>query len=88
MARKSAYVKTRIDPNLKKSAENIFQKLGLSTSNAINVFYTQVVTHQGIPFDLTLSDEEYETKLEVEDTKDNYIEVKDEEQLKSLIGLE
>ena len=53
MANTSA-VYARIDSNLKDSAEGILYKLGISTSSAIQMFYSQIVLKNGIPFDLRL----------------------------------
>ena len=42
----------RIDSNLKKEAEDLFKRLGLNMSSAINVFLTQSVREQAIPFEI------------------------------------
>lgn len=44
----------RVDKNLKKQADELFKNLGLNTSVAINMFLTQCVREQGIPFSLTM----------------------------------
>ena len=54
MAIKTANLYARIEPAVKKRAEEILAELGISTSNAINMFYEQIILHQGIPFDTTL----------------------------------
>ncbi len=54
---KTAVVTARIDPNLKRSTEEIFQELGLTTSQAINLFYKQVELQQGLPFRVALPNE-------------------------------
>ena len=40
----------RVDKELKKQADELFKKLGMNTSVAINMFLTQSVRDQGIPF--------------------------------------
>ena len=47
-----ANVNVRIDPKLKKQAEEVFTSLGISASSAINMFYHQVVRTNSIPFEL------------------------------------
>ena len=47
---KSTNFNIRLDSNLKKDAEDLFKRLGLSMSAAINVFLTQSVKEQAIPF--------------------------------------
>lgn len=40
----------RVDKDLKKQADELFKNLGMNTSVAINMFLTQSVRDQGIPF--------------------------------------
>ena len=47
---KTSTISTRIDPNLKKRAEQVFRELGLTSSQAITLFYKQVELQQGLPF--------------------------------------
>lgn len=49
-------ISTRIDPKLKAKAEAIFAKLGLSTGEAIRMFYAQVDIDKALPFQPALSD--------------------------------
>lgn len=49
---KSANLYARIEPELKNEAETILSGLGLPVSNAINIFYRQIVIHRGLPFDV------------------------------------
>lgn len=51
---KSASINSRIEPHLKAHAEAIFAELGLSTSDAITLFYKQVSLHNGLPFEVRL----------------------------------
>lgn len=53
MARTSN-VFARVEPELKKQAENILNELGIPMSNAISLFLKQVVLQRGIPFDMKL----------------------------------
>lgn len=47
-------IEARIEPKLKAEAENVLAQLGLSASEAIRVFYRQVVLRQGLPFDVVI----------------------------------
>jgi len=47
---RTAVISARIDPELKQSAEKVFQKLGLTASQAITLFYKQVELERGLPF--------------------------------------
>jgi DNA-damage-inducible protein J len=52
---KSANLYVRIDPDVKKQAEKVFDGLGISMSNAVGLFLKQVVINQAIPFELKLA---------------------------------
>lgn len=54
MVQKTANLYARIEPAIKEQAEQILSALGVSSSNAINMFYKQIILHRGIPFSLTL----------------------------------
>ncbi|BFM06240.1 type II toxin-antitoxin system RelB/DinJ family antitoxin [Halioxenophilus aromaticivorans] len=43
---------TRIDAATKQEFTNVCESLGLSTSQALNIFVTAVVNYGGIPFEL------------------------------------
>lgn len=51
---KDTTVTARIDSNLKKEAENILKRIGLNSSTAIGLFYSNVVINKGLPFRLRL----------------------------------
>lgn len=55
---KTKMIHARIDPKLKKSAEAIFSKIGLSTTDAIRLFLTQVQLHRGLPFTVSTPNQE------------------------------
>ena len=46
----TATINARIDADLKRDAENIFSQIGLSTSQAIRLFYKQRILQKGLPF--------------------------------------
>ena len=54
MATKSANVYARIEPDVKEQAENILTALGIPASNAINMFYKQIILNRGLPFDVKI----------------------------------
>ena len=55
---KTLMIHARIDPRLKKSAEAIFSELGISTTEAIRLFLKQVELHRGLPFPVSVPNEE------------------------------
>lgn len=54
MAARSANVNVRVEPDVKKQAEDILDKLGVSVSAFINMTYRQVIMKRGIPFSVEL----------------------------------
>ncbi len=57
MASKTANLYIRIEPDVKEKAEIILSKLGISSSNAINMFYNQIILQNGLPFDVKIPNE-------------------------------
>lgn len=51
---KSANLYARIEPELKEQAEGILLSLGIPASNAITMFYRQIVLQRGLPFEVKL----------------------------------
>lgn len=75
MSTKSANLYVRIEPDVKEQAESILSALGISASNAINMFYKQIILQRGLPFEVkipsakpvdmsVLSEEEMNAELE------------------------
>ena len=55
---KSATVRARVEPELKHDVEHLFHELGLSTTEAINIFYRQVKLRRGLPFPVEIPNDE------------------------------
>ena len=51
---KTANVNARIQQNIKADAEAILSRMGIPRSVAIDMFYRQIIMHNGIPFPLTI----------------------------------
>jgi DNA-damage-inducible protein J len=47
---KSQTIRARIEPALKRDAEAVLKKIGLTSSEAITLFLTQVRLNKGLPF--------------------------------------
>lgn len=48
--RKTTTMRVRVRPSLKEQTEEVFQNLGLTTSEAFNLFLEQVKLCRGLPF--------------------------------------
>ena len=57
MATKTANLYVRIEPDVKEQAESILSELGIPVSNAIQMYYKQIILHRGLPFDVKLPKE-------------------------------
>ena len=53
---KSANLYARIEPEIKEQAEKILSALGIPASNAINMFYKQIILQRGLPFEVKIPD--------------------------------
>lgn len=60
----------RVKPNVKQKAEETLNDLGLSISEAINVFLNQIILYDGIPFEIRKPKINMETLKAIEDTKE------------------
>lgn len=47
---KVATINTRIEPKLKTQAEAILHKVGLTSAEAVRLFYMQICLQKGLPF--------------------------------------
>ncbi len=54
---KDAMLRARLEPELKKEVDEIFDELGLSTTTAVTLFYKQVLLHKGLPFEVKIPNE-------------------------------
>ncbi len=60
----STLLRARVDTMRYKKAEKVFDKLGMKTSDAINVFLAQVVLREDLPFPVTTHPEHLQTPEE------------------------
>ena len=59
----------RVEPSIKQKAEKTLNDLGLSITEAINVFLNQVILNDGIPFEIKKPKYNKATIQALEDTK-------------------
>ncbi|MBI1884385.1 MAG: type II toxin-antitoxin system RelB/DinJ family antitoxin [Chlamydiae bacterium] len=51
---RTAMIRARTESYLKNAVERILHTLGLSASDAINLFYRQIELQKGLPFDVKI----------------------------------
>lgn len=51
---KTVLIHARVEPEIKEQAEILLKRLGVSTSEAINMFLNQIILNNGLPFDVKI----------------------------------
>lgn len=68
---KEAVVSARIDSELKANVEQVFRALGLTTTQAITLFFKQVELWKGLPFEVKIPNQVTLQALEDARTRQN-----------------
>ncbi|MCU7815039.1 MAG: type II toxin-antitoxin system RelB/DinJ family antitoxin [Candidatus Thiodiazotropha sp. (ex Lucinoma kastoroae)] len=55
---KTSIINARVKPELKGDVEKILSKLGISTTQAITMYFEQIRLNRGIPFQVQLPNDE------------------------------
>jgi DNA-damage-inducible protein J len=84
---KSAMIRARVDPALKEDAENIFEALGLTATQAITLFYQQVRWRRGLPFPVRIPNEATRRTFEETDAGEGIVRAKDATDLFDQLGI-
>lgn len=64
---KTVNLNIQIDPEVKEQAEKIFSQLGITTTDAVNIFLHQCLNFGGIPFELKVNKPNAETIAAMEE---------------------
>jgi DNA-damage-inducible protein J len=54
---RTATVRARVEPRLKADVDRLLRRLGMSTTEAINLFYAQIRLRRGLPFSVEVPNE-------------------------------
>ena len=84
---KTSTVRARIEPSLKTDVENLFKKLGISTTEAINLFYRQVRLRKGLPFSVVIPNKTTERVFKDTDAGRNLIRCDDADDMFDKLGI-
>ncbi len=84
---KTAMIRACVDPVLKEEVEDILQALGLSTTQAITLFYQQVRISQGLPFDVRLPNALTQRTFADTDAGENLVRCDNADDLFERLGL-
>ena len=85
--RKDAMIRARTTPRLKKEAEKVLDHLGLTPSEAINLFYRQVCLRRGLPFAVEIPNETTVTTFERTDRGEELVSAENEVELFRKLGI-
>jgi DNA-damage-inducible protein J len=64
---KTETIRARVEPELKRGAEAVLKKIGLTSSEAITLFLTQVRLTKGLPFPLRVPNKQ--TRRAIKETR-------------------
>ncbi|MBE7551290.1 MAG: type II toxin-antitoxin system RelB/DinJ family antitoxin [Anaerolineae bacterium] len=84
---KSAMIRARIEPELKEEAETIFSELGLSTTEAITLFYRQVKLVKGLPFEVRVPNQTTLQTFQDTDEGRNLVQSENAQEMFDKLGL-
>ena len=84
---KTSTVRARIEPELKERAEKLFEELGITTTQAITLFYRQVILRRGLPFEVVIPRPTTLKTFEDTDAGRNVIVAKDAEDMFKKLGI-
>lgn len=78
---KTSVIRARIEPDLKDEVETIFHELGLSTTEAVTLFYRQVKLRNGLPFEVAVPNKVTIKTFQETDAGVNLVACQDKEDL-------
>ncbi|HLA50177.1 MAG TPA: type II toxin-antitoxin system RelB/DinJ family antitoxin [Thermodesulfovibrionia bacterium] len=84
---KTAMIRARTSPDLKETVENIFKRLGLNTTEAINLFFSQVKLHRGLPFEVKIPNKITLATFKKTDEGKELIKCKDADDMFKKLGI-
>jgi DNA-damage-inducible protein J len=84
---KEAMIRARIEPELKAEVESIFSALGLTTTDALTIFYKQVKLNRGLPFEVRLPNKTTLRTFRDTDSGRNIVRTKNDRDLFEKLGL-
>lgn len=84
---KAATVRARVDEHLKIDVEHVLDKLGISISEAISLFMSQIKLRKGIPFDVRIPNKTTLKTFEDTDKKRNLVKCKNAKDMFDKLGI-
>ena len=72
MAKQTAVVNVRVDENIKRDVEKLYDSLGMNISTAVNMFFRQCLIEQGLPYQPKAKHRHISTKERLKDYHGDY----------------
>lgn len=79
---KTETIRARVEPEIKRRAESVLRELGLSPTEAIRMFYRQVILRRGLPFAVEIPNAETQAAMREAIAGENLSELSDLDLLK------
>lgn len=84
---RTAEIKVRVEPELKAQVINLLDRIGLTQSEAVNLYYHKIVEEQGIPFSLKVPNAETRKVFSETDLAEGLIKTKNADDLFKRLGI-
>ena len=84
---KSAYIRARVEPQLKVQAEHVLDELGITPTQAVTMLYKKVVREQTFPFSLKIPNKVVQKTLEDSDQEKGIIACASVEEMFKDLGI-
>ena len=72
MAQTAAVVNVRVDENVKRDIEKLYESLGMNISTAVNMFFRQCLMEQGLPYQPKIKRKHITLKERLKDLSGEY----------------
>lgn len=84
---KTASISVKVEPKLKEEVDSIFRTLGISASEAINLFYSKVKALKRLPFESKTPNKETIQAFKDSDEGKNLVKTRNLDDLFNQLGL-
>ncbi len=84
---KTSIIQAIVEPQLRESAEEVFKQLGLTTNEAITLFYEQVAINKSLPFSVNVPNQITEETFQKTDQGEELISCEDTDDMFNQLGI-
>jgi len=84
---KTEFIRARIEPKLKEEAENILHKLGITTTQALTMFYEAIAKEKRLPLEMKIPNAETNRVFDETDNGIRVISCKNKNDFYTKLGI-